>query len=98
MGISKVDCCQNGMVMVKTTPPDLSGCADDCGMIDLPPADCARMTATAVMNQGIFANVFSEVWPEGELESHACTVVIDHIFQLCDFPSDSVMAKYIDQQ
>jgi hypothetical protein len=79
MGISKVDSSQNGMVMLKTMPPNVFCCADDCGMVDLPLADCARMTATAVMNQGIFAVAFSEEWTEAEPESQAHTVVIDHV-------------------
>jgi hypothetical protein len=89
----KVHCSQNGMVIVITAPPDLSGCANDCEMVDLSSADCARMMATAVLNQGIFAHDFSEEWTEAELESQACTVVIDHIIQLCDFLSGSVMVK-----
>jgi hypothetical protein len=32
------------------------------------------------------------------MESQEHTVVIDHIIQLCDFPADSVMVKYIDQR
>jgi hypothetical protein len=98
MGISKVDCSQNGMVMGTMTPPDLSGCADDCGMVDLPPVDCTRMTATAVMNHGVFADAFSEKWTEAEPESQVHTVVIDHIIWLCDFPADTVMVNDIDQQ
>jgi hypothetical protein len=41
--------CGNG----EKTPPDLSGCADDCGIVGLPPADCARMTEAVVMYHGI---------------------------------------------
>jgi hypothetical protein len=67
MGISKFDCSHNGVVMVKTMPPSLSGCADDCGMVDLP---TVRRMATAVASQGtISAHAFSEECNEAEPES-----------------------------
>jgi hypothetical protein len=56
------------------------------------------MMATDVVHQGLFVNPFSEESTGSEQESRAHTVVTDHIIQLCDFPADSVMVKYIDQQ
>jgi hypothetical protein len=41
MGVSDVDCTQNGMAMVKTTPPDSYGYVVDCGIVYHPPADCS---------------------------------------------------------
>jgi hypothetical protein len=37
-------------------------------MFDLPPADFARMTTTAVMHHGIFENPFADEWMEAETE------------------------------
>jgi hypothetical protein len=54
IGISKVDCSQYGMYTVKTSQPCVSGCVGDCGIPDLPLADCARMMATEVAHQVIF--------------------------------------------
>jgi hypothetical protein len=96
--VSEVDCSQNGMAMVNMTPPDSYGYVADCGIVDHPPADCSRMTATDVAHQGIFENPFSDEWTELELESQAHTAIIDQVIKLCDFPSDSIMVKYIDQQ
>jgi hypothetical protein len=62
LGVSKVDCSQNGMAMVNTAPPDSYGDVVDCGIVDHPPADCSRMTATAVAHQGIFANPCADEW------------------------------------
>jgi hypothetical protein len=56
------------------------------------------MRATTVAHQVKFENAFSEEWTEAEPESQACTVLIDHIIQLYDFPSGSVMVRYIDQK
>jgi hypothetical protein len=72
--------------------------ADDCAIIDLLSADCARMTAAAVMHQDIFVNAFADEWTEPEPESQTHTAIIDHVIMLCDFPADSIMVKYIDQQ
>jgi hypothetical protein len=65
IGISKVDCSQYEMDTSKTAHPGVSGCVGDCGISDLPLADCARMMATAVVHQGIFEDPFSEEWTEG---------------------------------
>jgi hypothetical protein len=56
------------------------------------------MMATAVMHHGIFENPFADEWTEAEMERQAHTEILDHVIQLCDFPFDSVMVKYIDQQ
>jgi hypothetical protein len=95
MGVSEVDCNQNGMA--NTTPPDSYGCVFDCGIVDHPPADCSRMTATAVTHQGIFENPVADEWTELELESQAHKAIIDQVIKLCDFPADSIMVKYIEQ-
>jgi hypothetical protein len=73
---------------VNTTPPDSYGYVVDCGIVDHPPADCSRMTATAVAHQGIFENPFADEWTELELESQAHTAIIDQVIKLCDFPAD----------
>jgi hypothetical protein len=44
----------------KTAQPGVYGCVGDCGISDLPPADCARMMATAVVHQVIFEDAFSD--------------------------------------
>jgi hypothetical protein len=59
LGISEVDCSQNGMEMVKLTPLDTCLIAAD-GTADIPPADGARTTERAVVYQSIFENPFSE--------------------------------------
>jgi hypothetical protein len=59
LGVSEVDCSQNGMTMVKITPLDTCGFAVDCGIADIPPADGTRIAARAVAHQGIFENAFS---------------------------------------
>jgi hypothetical protein len=82
----------------KTTQYGVSGCVGDCGISDLLPSDCAKMMETAVVHQGIFEDAFSDEWTEPEPESHTCTAIIDHIIQICDFPADSVMVNYIEQQ
>jgi hypothetical protein len=92
--ISKVDCSQCGMDTSKTVQPGVSGCVGDCGISDLLLAECARVMATAVVHQGSFEDAFSDEWTEPEPESHTCTAIIDHIIQICDFPTDSVMVKY----
>jgi hypothetical protein len=98
LGVSEVDCSQNGKAMVNKTPPDSYGDVVDCGIVDHPLADCSRMTATAVAHQGSFENPFADEWTELEPESQARTAIIDQVIKLCDFPSDSIMIKYIDQQ
>jgi hypothetical protein len=84
LGVSEVDCSRNDMPMVKTTPPDSSGYAFDCGIADLPLDDCSRMTATAVMHLRIFANAFADEWTEPALESQAHSTIIDHVIKVCD--------------
>jgi hypothetical protein len=98
VGISKVDCCQYGMDTSKTAQPWASGCVGDCGISDHVLADCARMMATAVVHQGIFEDAFSDEWTEPEPEFHTHIAIIDHIIQICDFPADSDMVEYIEQQ
>jgi hypothetical protein len=98
LGVSEVDCSQNGKAMVNTTPPDSYGDVVDCGIVDPPPADCSRMTATAVEHQGIFENPCADKWTDLKPESQAHTVIIDQVIKLCDFPSDSIMVKYFDQK
>jgi hypothetical protein len=56
------------------------------------------MTATAVAHQGIFENPFADEWTELEPESQAHTAIIDQVIKLCDFSTDSIMVKYVDQQ
>jgi hypothetical protein len=85
------------METLKTAPPGISGCVINCGIDDPPPAVCSRMTATAVAHQGIFANAFADEWMEPEPESHAHSTIIDHVVNVCDFSTDSVMVKYIEQ-
>jgi hypothetical protein len=51
-----------------------------------------------VVHQGIFEDPFVEEWVEAELESKVCTAIIDHIIQLCDFPANLIIVKYIGQQ
>jgi hypothetical protein len=72
IGIFEVYCSQSGMEMVKTTPSDSSGYVADCGIADLPLADCSRMRATTVVHTGIFKDAFSDEWKEPEPESHTC--------------------------
>jgi hypothetical protein len=98
IGISKVYCSQYGMYTNKTAQPGVSGCVGDCGISDLPPDDCARMMATAVVHQGIFEDPFSDEWTERGPEFQASLAFIDHIIQICDFPADLIMVKYIGQQ
>jgi hypothetical protein len=83
----------------KAVQPGVSGYVGVCGISDLLLADCARVMATAVVHQGIFEDAFSDEWTEPpEPESDSRTEIIDHIIQICDFPADSVMVKYIEQQ
>jgi hypothetical protein len=98
IGISKVDCSQYRMDTSKTAQPGVSDCVGDCGISDLPPVDCARMMAIAVVHQGIFEDRFSEEWTEGRPEFKSSSAIIDHIIQICDFPADSIMVNYIGQQ
>jgi hypothetical protein len=83
---------------VTTATPDSSGYVDDCGIADLQPAYWSRMRETTVVHHGIFENPFAEEWIEAGPESLVRTAIIDDVILLCDFPADSVMVKYIDQQ
>jgi hypothetical protein len=56
------------------------------------------MTATVVVNQGIFENVFADEWITSEPDPLTHSEIIDHIIQICGFPVDSIMVKYICQQ
>jgi hypothetical protein len=98
LSVSEVECSRNGMAMLKTTPPDSSGYAVDCGIADLPLDDCSRMTAKSVVHQGIFANDFADEWTEPEPESQAHSTIIDHVIKVCDFSADSVMVECIAEQ
>jgi hypothetical protein len=71
---------------------------DDCGIADLHPADCSRMREPTVAHQGIFENAFADEWTATEPDPLTHTAIIDHVIRICDFPSDSVMVKFIDQQ
>jgi hypothetical protein len=100
IGISKADCSQHGMETMKTAPPVISDFVGDCGIDDLPSADCTRMMATAVMHHGSFENPLlmnglKLKWKGGHILK---SLIIDHVIQLCDFLFDSVMVKYIHQQ
>jgi hypothetical protein len=84
--------------MVKTTPPDSSGYADDCGIDDFHPADCSRMREPTVTHHGIFENAFADKWTTSEPDPLTHSAIIDHIIQICDLPADSIMVKYIGEQ
>jgi hypothetical protein len=68
------------------------------GVSEVLPYDCSRITATAVVHQGISANAFADEWTEPESESLAHSTIIDHVIKVCDFSADSVMVNYIEQQ
>jgi hypothetical protein len=98
MGVSEVDCSQNSMARVNTTLPDSYGYVVDCGIVDHPPADCSRMTATAVAHQAVFEihllmNGQNVNWNPKHIQQYH-----DQVIKLCDFPTDSIMVKYIEQQ
>jgi hypothetical protein len=82
LGLSEVACSQNGMAIMNTTPLDTYGYVVDCGIVDHPPADCSRMTATDVVHQCIFENPFADEWTELDLESQAHTAIIDQVIKL----------------
>jgi hypothetical protein len=69
IGTSKVDCSHNEIGTVKTVPTDGDSNVGDCGINDFLPADCARMTETAVMHKGIFENAFAGEWTACDLSS-----------------------------
>jgi hypothetical protein len=46
----------------------------------------------------IFENAFSDEWTVAEPDPPTRTTIIDHVIRICDFPSDSVLMKFIDQQ
>ena len=56
------------------------------------------MRATTVAHQGIFENTFADEWTTSEPDALTHSAIIDHIIQICDFPADSIMVKYIGQQ
>jgi hypothetical protein len=97
-GISKVYCNHIVIEMVKAVPTYGNSGIGDCGISELLPAGCVRMAETVMMHQGIFENAFAEEWIEKEKELQARSDIIDHVIKVCDFPGDSVMVKYIDQQ
>jgi hypothetical protein len=97
IGISKVDCSQYGMDTSKTAHPGVSGCVGACGISDIPPADCSRMMATAVVHQGILEVPFSDKLTEDGPELQASSAIIDHVIQICDFPAGSIVVKHIGQ-
>jgi hypothetical protein len=84
--------------MVQTMPTDCNSHVSDCVIEDLPAADCARMTETVVIQKGIFENAFADERTTSKPDPLACTAIIDHVINLCDFPADSIMVKFIDQQ
>ena len=84
--------------MMKTMPTDCNSHVNHCGIDDLPAVEYARTTKTVVMTQCIFENAFSDEWTVAEPDSPTRTTIIDHVIRICDFPSDSVMVKFIDQQ
>jgi hypothetical protein len=94
--ISEVNCSRNGIGMVKTVPTDGNSKVGDFGNDDFPPADYERTTQTVVMN--LFENAFDDEWTASEPDPLVCTTIIDHVINLCDFPADSIMVKFIDQQ
>jgi hypothetical protein len=98
VSISKVNCSRNGIGMVQTMPTDFNSHVSDCGIDDLLASDCARMTETVVMQKGIFENAFADEWTTSKPDPLARTAIIDHVINLCDFPTDSIMVKFIDQQ
>jgi hypothetical protein len=97
-GISKVDCSHIVIEMVKAVPTYGTSGIGDCGFGDLLPAGCILMAETVMMHQGIFENALAEEWIEQEKELQACSEIIDHVIKVCDFPADSIMVKFIDQQ
>jgi hypothetical protein len=54
--VSEVDCSQNGMAKVNTTPPDSYGYVVDCGIVDHPQADCSRMTSRVLLKIHLLMN------------------------------------------
>jgi hypothetical protein len=96
--ISEVNCSHNGIGMVETMPKDCNSRVADCGIDDLTAADCERTTETFVVTQRIFENPFADEWTATEPDPLTHTTIIDHVIRIWDFPSDSVMVRFIDQQ
>jgi hypothetical protein len=71
--------------MAWPSPLDTCVFTVDCEIADIPPDDGTRMTARAVMHQGIFENPFSEFWTEPNAKSQGHVAIIGHVFWLCDF-------------
>jgi hypothetical protein len=86
------------METVKTVPPGVRCCVGDYRIADLPLDDCPRMGVTTVAHQGIFENAFADEWTASEPDTLTRSETIDHIIQICDFPADSIMVKYIGLQ
>jgi hypothetical protein len=71
-------------------------CVSDCGIDDLLLADCARWQHWWCV-KAFLKNPVSESGLKSESESQAQTAIIALVIQQCNFPTDSVIAKYIDQ-
>jgi hypothetical protein len=83
---------------VKENTPSPHNVVNACGIADLHPADCSRMREPTVTHQGIFGNAFADEWTTSEPDPLTHSAIIDHIIQICDFPIDSIMVKYIGQK
>jgi hypothetical protein len=79
-------------------PTDDNSSVGDCVIDDLPPAGSARLTETVVMHQGVFENAFADDWTASKPDPLTRTSIIDHVNNLWNFPADSTMVKFINQQ
>jgi hypothetical protein len=86
------------MDMLKPMILDLFG---SFGVCSFPLTDCSSLTAMNVMHQEgarIFDISFACKWTAPELDPLRHSTINSHIVRLCHFPTDSIVAKYIDQQ
>jgi hypothetical protein len=62
-----------------------------------------RFQSQAHAGTGIFANAFADQWTSqqddpGSEDKWVRSEIIQHIIDLCGFPADSLMVRYMDQQ